>query len=102
MAFERSTIGPATKSDLSDAAVAGPTIRAITTPTPGVIGQHDNLLIDTGLGETDTHDTVRRVSSGIGANFEFAVIPDAGHMLTIQRNARVTYAAIDEWLTTQQ
>jgi pimeloyl-ACP methyl ester carboxylesterase len=90
--------GPATKAELSDAAAAGPAIRAITTPALGLIGQYDALLIDQSLGESDTHDTVRRVADGIGANFDFVVIPDAGHMLNLQRNAHEAFVAIDQWL----
>ncbi|MDH6244009.1 alpha/beta fold hydrolase [Mycobacterium sp. OTB74] len=98
-AFDSLIKGAATKAELSDAAVAGPGIRAIATPALGLIGQHDALLIDQSLGETDTHDTVRRVAQGIGPNFDFAVIPDAGHMLNLQRNAQDCFVAMDDWLS---
>jgi pimeloyl-ACP methyl ester carboxylesterase len=98
LAFDSLITGPATKAELSDAAVSGPTVRAVTTPALGLIGQHDALLIDQTLGETDTHDTVRRVAQGIGPNFAFAVIPDTGHMLNLQRNAQDCFAAMDRWL----
>ena len=98
LAFDSLIKGPATKVELADAAVSGPAIRAITTPALGLIGQHDALLIDSTLGENDTHDTVRRVSQGIGQNFEFMVVPDSGHMLSLHRNAAESFAAIDQWL----
>jgi len=98
MDFDTTTRGPATRAELSDAAVAGPAIRAVSTSTLAVIGQFDNLLIDNGLGEKDTHDTVRRVSAGIGPNFEFVVIPDTGHMLNLHRNAGQAYTAVADWL----
>jgi pimeloyl-ACP methyl ester carboxylesterase len=101
LAFDSLIKGPATRAELSDAAVAGPAIRAITTPALGLIGQHDALLIDQALGETDTHDTVRRVAEGIGPNFDFIVIPDTGHMLNLHRNAQECFIAIDDWLARQ-
>lgn len=98
-AFDALIKGPATRAELADAAVAGPGIRSLTTPALGLVGQHDALLIDSSLEEVDTHDTVRRVANGIGPNFEFEVIPDAGHMLNLQRNASDCFAAIDRWLS---
>jgi pimeloyl-ACP methyl ester carboxylesterase len=99
LAFDSLIKGPATKAELCDAAVAGPAIRAISTPALALIGQHDALLIDQTLGETDTHDTVRRVAQGIGSNFEFVVVPDTGHMLNLHRNAHEVFALLDAWLT---
>jgi pimeloyl-ACP methyl ester carboxylesterase len=98
LAFEGLIKGPATKAELSDAAVAGPLIRTVATPTCGLVGQHDALLIDGALGETDTHDTVRRVAEGIGPNFDFYVVPDTGHMLNLHRNAHESFTAIARWL----
>jgi pimeloyl-ACP methyl ester carboxylesterase len=98
-AFEASIKGAATKAELADAALAGPLIRALTTPALCLIGQHDALLVDAGLGEVDTFDTVRRMtSSGIGPNFDFHVVPDSGHMLNLHRNAHDAYTGIVEWL----
>jgi pimeloyl-ACP methyl ester carboxylesterase len=98
LAFETLIKGPATKAELGDAAVAGPLIRGVTIPTLAVVGEHDALLIDGGLGETDTHDTIARVAGGIGPNFEFCVVPDTGHMLNLHRNAHDTYTAVARWL----
>jgi pimeloyl-ACP methyl ester carboxylesterase len=98
MGFDALIKGPATKAELADAAIAGPLIRSLTTPALGLVGQHDALLIDGGLGETDTFDTVRRVANGIGPNFGFSVVLDAGHMLNLHRNAHDTYSAIERWL----
>jgi len=98
MAFELLIKGPATKAELRDAAIVGPLIRTVTTPTLGLVGQHDALLIDGGLGEADTRATVRRVAQGVGQNFEFVVISDAGHMLNLHRNAHQTFRAIERWL----
>jgi pimeloyl-ACP methyl ester carboxylesterase len=98
LAFEALIREPATKAELGDAAVAGPLIRGVTRPTLGLVGEHDALLIDGALGETDTHDTIRRVADGIGPNFEFDVVPDTGHMLNLHRTAHDTYTAIAQWL----
>jgi pimeloyl-ACP methyl ester carboxylesterase len=98
LAFDSLIKGPATKSELADAAVSGPVIRAVTTPALGLIGQYDALLIDSTLGETDTHDTVRRVGQGIGENFDFIVIPDSGHMPSLHRTAHESFVAMDRWL----
>lgn len=98
IAFEALIQGSATKAELRDASVAGPLIRTLTTPALAVVGQYDALLIDGGLGETDTHDTVRRVADGIGPNFEFCVVPDTGHMLNLHRTAPDTFTAIADWL----
>lgn len=98
MGFESKIKGPATKAELADAAIAGPLIRTITTPALGLVGQHDALMVDGGLGENDTFDTVRRVAPGIGPNFDFSVVLDAGHMLNLHRNAHDSYTAIERWL----
>jgi pimeloyl-ACP methyl ester carboxylesterase len=98
MDFETLIKGPATRAELADAAVAGPLIRTLTAPTLSLVGQHDALLIDATLGEGDTHDTIRRVARGVGQNFEFAVVADAGHMLNLHRNAHETFIAIERWL----
>ena len=98
MAFEALAKGPATRVELRDAAVAGPLIRTLTAPVLALVGQHDALMIDIGLGEADTHDTVGRVAPGVGTNFEFGVISDAGHMLNLQRNARESFTVIERWL----
>lgn len=98
IAFETLIKGPATKAELRDAATAGPLIRTVDTPTLGLVGGHDALLIDGARGEADTRDAVRRVTQGVGRNFEFVVIPDAGHMLNLHRNAHEAFAAIELWL----
>jgi pimeloyl-ACP methyl ester carboxylesterase len=98
MAFEARIKGPATKAELRDAATAGPLIRTVTTPALGLVGQHDALMIDRGIGEIDTRDTVRRVAQDVGKNFEFVVIGDIGHMLNLHRNAHTTFTAIEQWL----
>ncbi|WP_319455840.1 MULTISPECIES: alpha/beta hydrolase [unclassified Mycobacterium] len=100
MAFDNLTKSPATKTELGDAALAGPLIRTISTPTLGIVGQHDALMIDAALGDADAHGTVLRVADGVGSNFAFMVVPDAGHMLNLHRNAHQTFAAIDQWLST--
>lgn len=99
MAFETLIKGPATRAELRDAAVAGPMIRSVTVPALGLVGQHDALLVDAGLGDSDAHDAVRRVASAVGPSFEFIVIPDTGHMLNLQRNAHESFAAIERWLS---
>jgi pimeloyl-ACP methyl ester carboxylesterase len=99
IALEGLLKGPATRAELRDAAVAGALIRSVATPTLCVVGQHDALLIDSGLGDTDVSDTVRRVAADVQSNFEFTVIPDTGHMQNLHHNAHQTYAAIERWLT---
>ena len=98
MTFDGVIKGPATKAELRDAALAGPKIRQVTVPTLAVVGEHDALLIDKNLGETTTYDTVQRVSCAVADNFEFKVVPGAGHMQCLQRNAHDTFAAIEQWL----
>jgi pimeloyl-ACP methyl ester carboxylesterase len=98
IAFETLSRGPATRAELRDAAVAGATIRTVTAPTLGLVGQHDALLIDASLAEVDTADTVRRVARVTPPNFEFAVTPDTGHMLNLHRNAHAVFTTLDDWL----
>jgi pimeloyl-ACP methyl ester carboxylesterase len=98
LAFEALIKGPATKAELGDAAVAGPLIRSLAIPTLGVVGEHDVLLIDGGLGETNTYNAIARIADRIGPNFDFCVVPDTGHMLNLHRTAHDTYTAITRWL----
>lgn len=98
MAFDGAIKGAATKAELRDAALAGPLIRSVTVPTLAVVGEHDALLIDKTLGETTTFDTIKRVHDSVADNFDFEVVPGAGHMQCLQHNAHDTYAAIERWL----
>lgn len=98
MAFDGAIKGAATKAELRDAALAGPRIRSVATPTLAVVGEHDALLIDKNLGETTTFDTIKRVHGCVADNFDVEVVPETGHMQCLQRNAHDTYAAIERWL----
>jgi pimeloyl-ACP methyl ester carboxylesterase len=90
--------GPATRAELRDAAVVGAALRESTIDTLVVVGQHDALLIDGTLGEPDVFATVEHVRAKCGANFEFVVIPDAGHVLNLHRNAHTSFTPIRDWL----
>ncbi|MFN6550396.1 hypothetical protein ACP6C7_17490 [Mycolicibacterium septicum] len=70
----------------------------MTIPTLAVVGEHDALLIDKNLGETTTFDTIKRVHDSVTDNFDFEVVPGAGHMQCLQRNAHDTYSAMGRWL----
>lgn len=98
VAFDSVIKGPATRAELRDAALAGPQIRTVTVPTLAVVGAHDALLIDKTLGESTAFETVKRVRPTVPAGFEFEVVPGAGHMQCLQRNAHDTYAAMGRWL----
>ncbi|MFV8053043.1 alpha/beta hydrolase [Mycobacterium sp. 48b] len=98
MAFDGAIKGAATKAELRDAALAGPHIRTVTAPTLALVGEHDALLIDTNLGESTTFDTVERVRKTVASTFATEVVPGAGHMQCLQRNAHDTYSAMERWL----
>jgi pimeloyl-ACP methyl ester carboxylesterase len=98
IAAEKLMKGPAARVELSAAAIAGAALRGSSLPTLIVVGQHDALMIDGSLGETDTYATVERVRAVAGANFSFAVIEDSGHLLNQHRNAHASFEAIRSWL----
>jgi pimeloyl-ACP methyl ester carboxylesterase len=98
IAFDSLSKGPATRAELRDAAVAGSAIRTVAAPTLGLVGQHDALLIDASLGESDAADTVRRVARSTPPNFAFEVVPGTGHMLNLHRNAHEVFSTLNGWL----
>jgi pimeloyl-ACP methyl ester carboxylesterase len=88
---------PVTRTELLDAGPAGPVIRGGSAPTLIVLGQYDVLLARVEAGH-DCYETASKVAAISPAHFDFEVIPDAGHNLTLHRNAHTGYGVMNCWL----
>jgi pimeloyl-ACP methyl ester carboxylesterase len=90
-------VSTVTRTELLGAAAAGRTIRSASAPTLVLVGQHDVLLSSPAAGQ-DCYDTVRDVAAYSPAHFDFEVVPDCGHNLTLHLNAHASHEVLNRWL----
>jgi pimeloyl-ACP methyl ester carboxylesterase len=100
VAASESMSGTMTIGELTGVSDAGPFIRTSNIPTLVLVGEFDPLLFDAST-ESDCHTASARTAALSPPNFEYQVVPDAGHVLNLHRTARRTFAAIGDWLDAQ-
>ena len=77
-----------------------PDTLGITAPVQVVVGQHDALFCGPAsyCSSPLSLTTLERTFYPSARSFDFTVVPDAGHSLNLQRNARTTFSTINSWL----
>jgi pimeloyl-ACP methyl ester carboxylesterase len=86
-----------TRTELLGAAAAGRAVRSGGAPTLVIVGQYDALLFSP-LNGQNCYDKVSEVAAACPAHFDFKVVPDSGHNLTLHRSAHFFYQIANDWL----
>lgn len=100
VALDQHLQGTLTRGELHGVSSLGTTIRSSSIPTLALCGQHDVLLFD-GERDADASDAAKRCAALSPENFDYEVVPDAGHCMNLQRDAHEIFAVLDKWIESQ-
>lgn len=89
--------GTSTMAELATMKDHRPTMTQHHIPVLFQVGEHDSLQFDATV-DVDVRKTAAAMMAGLPSNYACEITPNAGHCLTLHRNAREGYAQVGRWV----